>query len=105
MQYLVIAYDGKDSGALDRRMRVREAHLGLGDEMVAAGRHLFGTAILDDEGRMIGSMLVVDFASREELDGWLATEPYVVGDVWREIDVRPCRVGPSFQALGAGGAA
>ncbi|HSA51406.1 MAG TPA: YciI family protein [Yinghuangia sp.] len=97
MQYLVIAYDGKDDGALDRRLRVREAHLRLGDEMAAAGRHLFGTAILDDEGRMIGSMLVVDYASRAELDAWLAQEPYVVGDVWREIEIKPCRVGPSFQ--------
>lgn len=98
MQYLVIAYDGTDGGALDRRMRAREGHLRLGDEMAAAGRHLFGTAILDDADRMIGSMLVVDFASREELDAWLAREPYVVGDVWREIEVKPCRVGPSFQA-------
>ncbi len=96
MHYLVIAYDGPDDGALDRRLRAREAHLRLGDEMAAAGRHLFGTAILDNDGRMVGSMLVVDFASRDELDGWLAKEPYVVGGVWREIEIKPCRVGPSF---------
>lgn len=96
MQFLVIAYDGKDDQAQARRLRAREAHLALGDEMAAAGRHLFGTAILDDAGRMTGSMLVVDFASRAQLDAWLAAEPYVVGDVWREVEVTPCRVGPSF---------
>ena len=27
MEFLVIAYDGTDEGALERRMKVREAHL------------------------------------------------------------------------------
>lgn len=98
VQYLLIAYDGTDEQALERRMRVRDDHIRLGDAMVAQGRMLFGTAILDDADRMIGSMLVLDFPSREELDAWLKVEPYVTGGVWERIDVQPCRVGPSFLA-------
>ncbi|NUU22215.1 MAG: hypothetical protein HOV68_11990 [Streptomycetaceae bacterium] len=98
MQYLLIAYDGKDDQALDRRLRVRDRHIATCDELVAQGRMHFGTAILDDAGTMIGSMLVLDFPTREELDAYLAVEPYVVGDVWREIEIKPCRVGPSFTA-------
>ena len=96
MQYLLIAYDGKDEQALERRLKVRSEHIALGDRMVQDGQALFGTAILDDEGKMIGSMYVVDFPSRDELDRWLATEPYVTGNVWQDIQIQPCKVGPSF---------
>jgi uncharacterized protein YciI len=99
VQFLLTAHDGKDEGALGRRLAVREQHIALGDEMVAVGQMLYGTAILDDAGRMIGSMMVLDFPGRAELEAWLAREPYVTGDVWREIDVQPCRVGPSFAGL------
>ena len=99
MQFLLIAYDGKDEGAPQRRLAVREQHIALGNEMVAKGQMLFGTAILDDSDGMIGSMVVLEFSDRAELDAWLKREPYVVGDVWKEINVQPCRVGPSFVGL------
>ncbi len=99
MQFMLIAYDGTDDGALDRRLAVRAQHIALGDRLVAEGRQLFGTAILDDAGTMIGSMLVLDYPSRAALDEWLAIEPYVTGDVWRSIEIRPVRVGPSFTRL------
>lgn len=97
MQFLLTAFDGTDTGAVARRMRARPAHVALGDEMVAARTMLFGTAILDDDGTMIGSMLVLDLPSRADVDSWLEIEPYVTGKVWERIDVRPCQVGPSFQ--------
>ncbi|MBH1933532.1 hypothetical protein I5Q34_04375 [Streptomyces sp. AV19] len=64
--------------------------------MIADGHALFGTAILDDEGRMVGSMLVMDFPSRAEFDAWLETEPYVTDGVRAAIEVRPCQAGPLF---------
>jgi uncharacterized protein YciI len=99
MQFLLIAYDGTDDQALERRLLARDKHIALGDQMVASGNMLYGTAILDDQDKMIGSMLVLDFPSRAGLDKWLAIEPYVVGDVWKDIDIRACRVGPSFVGL------
>ena len=51
----MVAYDGKDPGALERRMAARAAHLALGDKMSAQGRMLYGTAILDDDQKMIGT--------------------------------------------------
>ena len=99
MQFLLIAHDGNDDGALNRRMRAREQHIALGDEMVANGSMLYGGALLDEQDKMIGSVLVLDFPTREELDAWLKIEPYVLGDVWRRIDVQPFRVGPSFTGL------
>lgn len=99
MQFLVIAHDGTDPEALNRRLAARPAHIEMGNEYRADGKHLFGVALLDETEKMIGSVLLVDFATREELDAWLAVEPYVVGKVWERIEVTRCKVGPSFQSL------
>ena len=45
---------------------------------------------------MIGSTMIVDFESRDELDRYLETEPYVTGKVWENIDVTPCKIPPVF---------
>ena len=99
MQYLILGYDGTDEEALERRMKVREAHISLGDQMRDAGKMLYGAAILDDVGKMIGSVIICDFESRTELDEWLEKEPYMTGDVWRKVEVKSCKVGPSFLDL------
>lgn len=94
MQFMLLGYDGDDGGdALDRRLAVREQHLALGDRLAAEGTLLFAAAILDANATMIGSMLILEFPSRTELDAWLDVEPYVQGDVWREIEISPVRVG------------
>lgn len=99
MQFLVLGYDGTDENALARRMSVREKHIALGDKMRDEGKMLYGAAILDDQDKMIGSVLIVDFDSREELDNWLKYEPYVTGEVWKKIEVQKCKVGPSFVGI------
>lgn len=96
MQFIVLAFDGTDEEAVDRRLQAREAHLQGVEKRAQDGEHLYGAALLDDEGKMIGSMMVVDYPSREALDQWLQEEPYVVGDVWKTIDIQPCKVAPTF---------
>jgi uncharacterized protein len=91
MQFLIIAHDGTDEGALDRRMAARDAHLIGARAMKANGSMIVGGAILDDDGRMVGSSCIVEFPDRAAVDAWLATDPYVTGDVWRKIEVRPFR--------------
>jgi len=97
MQFLIIAYDGTDSGALERRMKVRQMHLEGVLRQKKERRHLYGAALLDDEGNMIGSIMVVDYPSREILEKeWLDSEPYVTGGVWQNIEIKPCRVPDVF---------
>jgi uncharacterized protein YciI len=92
MQYLLIAYDGTDEGALERRMKVRQNHLNNVAVLKKTGEFLFGGAILDkDDGKMIGSMIVYDFPDRQSLDDMLKDEPYVTGEVWKKIDIQPFR--------------
>lgn len=92
MEFLVIAYDGKDAEAKQRRLRARAAHLEGVQEMKREGSFINGGAILDENGEMIGSTLYVEFASREELNRWLSADPYVTGGVWVDIEVKPIRL-------------
>jgi uncharacterized protein len=96
MEFLVIAYDGKDDRATERRLAARPAHLDLVKKFAADGKFLYGTAILDDGDMMIGTSLVCDFPSRAELDAWLEVEPYVTGKVWQRIEVHRCKSGSAF---------
>ena len=96
MQFLVTAYDGSDQGALERRLSARERHIELVEIMRKEGKFLYAVAILNEEEKMIGSVLIVDFPSRKDLDEWLLIEPYVTGDVWQQIDIKQCKVPPMF---------
>ena len=92
MQFLITAYDGKDDGALDRRMSVREAHINGANQLKEAGHLIAGGAILDEAEQMIGSTMFVEFDSKAELDQWLASDPYMTGNVWQDISVLPIRL-------------
>ncbi|HET9037076.1 MAG TPA: YciI family protein [Myxococcaceae bacterium] len=91
MTFLIVAHDFRDPDALSRRMEQRPAHVDSVRRMKAEGTFLEGGAILDGEGRMVGSMLLVEFPSRSEVDAWLARDPYVTGQVWEHVTVRPFR--------------
>lgn len=96
MQWLIIARDGHDADAPKRRQAARPAHLEHAAKLQKKGHLLIGGALIDEDGGMIGTAAVAQFATREELDQWLATDPYVTGDVWREIEVHPYRVAPHY---------
>ena len=91
MQFLVVARDGTDEGAVERRMAVRPTHLDAIAPLVEDGNVLVGGAILNEADEMIGSMLLVDFPDRGAVDAWLEADPYVTGGVWHEIEVSPFR--------------
>lgn len=82
-QFVVRAYDG--AGMLYKRMEVHPRHLEgmerMKEHVICAG------GLLDDEGKMKGSMLMMEFENREQLDEYLANEPYVIEHVWEEIEV------------------
>lgn len=96
MQFIVIGRDGTDEGALERRMAARDAHLKVCADSVASGNQLIGAAMMDDAGKMNGSVMVMNFDSRADLDAWLAREPYVSGKVWDRVEVIPCKVPDTF---------
>jgi uncharacterized protein YciI len=94
MQFVITALDYTDADALNRRMANRELHLAGVRKLIADGHFLSGGAILDDDGRMIGSTLHMQFPARADLDAQLRSDPYVAGKVWEKIDVREVRLVP-----------
>ena len=88
MQFIITAYDGP--GMLEKRMEVRPRHLEnlarVMDKVICAG------GLLDEDGKMKGSALVMNFDSRTDLDEYLASEPYVTEHVWEKIDVEVMNV-------------
>lgn len=91
MQFLILAYDGTDEQAPERRMATRPAHLDTARRMKQQGSFLEGGAILNDAGEMIGSMLLMEFETRELLNQWLQSDPYTTADVWKTVQVLPFR--------------
>lgn len=96
MQYIIIAKDGTDEHALDRRMAARTDHVNYSSEAVKRGEQIIAAALLDGEGDMRGSVMIVDFDSEEDLKNWLDNEAYVKGNVWKDVDIIPCQVAPAF---------
>jgi uncharacterized protein YciI len=91
---ITIAWDGSDEAALDRRLAARGAHLLGARPMAEDGTLLMGGAILSPEGRMVGSIAITSHTSHDAVRDWLAVDPYVTGDVWRDITLYATRLRP-----------
>lgn len=91
-QFLIIAQDFTDPEALDRRMAARPAHLAGVKKLKEQGNFIIGGAILSPDGKMIGSSLLMQFASEAALQQWLAEEPYLNDKVWDKVEIKPFRV-------------
>ena len=83
MQFVITAYDG--AGMLEKRLAVRGSH--LENMKKFQGHVLCAGGLLDEEGKMKGSLLVMEFESREGLDEYLAAEPYIRENVWEKVQV------------------
>lgn len=88
MQFMIRAYDGQDM--LEKRLAVRPRHL---ENMAKLpGRVICAGGLLDEKGNMKGSLLILDFDSREQLEAYLRTEPYVIEHVWEKVEAEPMNV-------------
>ena len=92
MQFLLLAYDGTDPQAPQRRLRVREEHFKKIGLLKMKSEFLFGGAILDENNEMIGSMIVYDVPDRQSMDKILKDEPYLTNGVWEKIEIKPFRL-------------
>ncbi len=88
-QYVIHAFDGTDSEALNRRLAVRQAHFENMSVYKSAGNFILGGAMLDDDGKMIGSTVVMQFIDDADLQAYLDSEPYIKNKVWLEVKIFP----------------
>lgn len=71
-------------------MSIRPRHL---ENMIKVnGKIICAGGILNEEGKPIGSVLVMDFASRDQLKEYLENEPYIQEKVWEDVKVEPMNV-------------
>ena len=89
MLYIIIAKDGTDEGALERRHKVRDAHLEAIKPAVESGFVQLGGAILNDAGDMTGSVMLLDAASEEEARAFVENDLYTTGGVWQSFEIYP----------------
>jgi uncharacterized protein YciI len=95
MWYAIIGTDNADS--LAARKSARPAHLARLQQLQDEGRMLlagpFPAIDADDPGPagFSGSLIVAEFGSLAEAQGWAAADPYVDAGVYRETTVKPFR--------------
>jgi hypothetical protein len=73
-------------------MNARPEHLEKISLLRKSGEFLFGGAILDDNGTMIGSVILYEFPDRKSLDERLRDEPYISKGVWKSVNIVPFRL-------------
>jgi len=91
MQFTIIARDDTAAGTLDRRLAAREKHMERIHAMKAEGTIIDGGALLDDDGKMVGSVVLCAFPDRASLEAYLRSEVYFTDGVWKDIEVLPFR--------------
>ena len=88
MQFVITAHDGE--GMYEKRMSIRSQHLEnmerIKEHVVCAG------GLVDEDGLLAGSVLVLEYDSRDQLDEYLANEPYIREQVWADVQVEQMNV-------------
>ncbi|MDO8373614.1 MAG: YciI family protein [Pseudomonadota bacterium] len=84
MIYLFSLIDKPDSGAL--RQRVRPEHKAYLATM--ADRIAFAGPLVTDDGQtMLGSLLAIEFDSRDAAHAWLADEPFTCAGLYASTSI------------------
>jgi len=85
MLYVLMCRDKPDS--LDTRMATRDKHIEYakqaGDRLKMAG------PLLDSDGLMCGSLIIVEAASREAAELVAANDPYALAGLFESVEVIP----------------
>jgi uncharacterized protein YciI len=82
MRFALMAHD--NTGALEVRMANRQAHL---DYISATGVVEMAGPLLDPDGRMCGSLIVLDVADKSAADHWAANDPYAKAGLFARVDL------------------
>ena len=81
MHYAIHALDRSDAG--DLRARTRPDHLAY----LAGFEVTFGGPLLDDDGQMCGSLIVLDVDTREAAEECAAGDPYAVAGLFERVTI------------------
>ena len=85
--FMVYALDKPDRETA--RLTARDAHRARLREHDHPIRVRIGGPLLDDDGGMIGTMLVVEVESMDLVSRFVAQDPYVRADVYASVTIHP----------------
>jgi uncharacterized protein len=91
MYFVIVAKDVPGAETQERRLAARPEHMDGLRRLRMEDRMIDGGAILDDAGRLVGSVLLCEFPDRAALDAYLAEEPFARERVWQDVSVYPIR--------------
>ena len=91
MLFAVIRHDKPNS--LELRLSERPRHLDYLETVL--DKIMYGGALLNDEDKQIGSILVIDVADKEAADVFAITDPYVDAGLFASTSV--CHFRPVFK--------
>ena len=95
--FVMIAYDGTDTEAPQRRLNARPKHLAFMQSQKEAGIVQLAVALQNEAGTAsIGSMLVLNVADESQVQAYLKEEPYVQAGVWQHITTHLGAIPPLF---------
>jgi uncharacterized protein len=83
MKFVIIGYDGPDGEA--KRKIHRPAHLANVEPLDKAGRVVLAGPLTDKTG----SLLVLDFETREQAEQFAETDPYTIHGVFERVEIHP----------------
>ena len=76
--------------ALPVRMGAREAHLAYVRERL--GQVKLGGPLLDDNGDMAGSLLILEVEDRAAAEAFSRDDPYALAGLFERVEIRPFRI-------------
>ncbi|MGR3756998.1 MAG: YciI family protein [Tranquillimonas sp.] len=83
---MLVALIARDRpGALEIRKSNREAHLAY---LEGSGRVKYAGPLLDDDGGMAGSLLVLDVPDMAAARAWAADDPYAKADLFESVTLQ-----------------
>ncbi len=91
-QFIIQAKDFTDEDALNRRLKARQLHLERMKEEKRKQVFVVGGALLSDESKMIGSVIILSLPDKQSVHQWIAEDPYIKNKVWDEITITPFAV-------------
>lgn len=87
-QFTITAFDHTHTDTLDKRLAHREQHLTALRLAVKQGTVFSGGALLDDDGKMVGSSLHTQFLTKNDAEAWVKNDIFFQEDVWNPANIR-----------------
>jgi len=83
MRYALMTTD--KPGALQTRMDNRDAHLAY---IAATGVVEMAGPVLDDDGNMCGSLIILEVADMEAAQDWAENDPYAKAGLFSDVRIQ-----------------